>query len=80
MKITFISQLWDREGYYETEVSCEGFFLTNSKISVRKLIPKKYEKNIQDRLVDECFYEAKRKVKELLESDFRAVKEVAGNG
>lgn len=68
MKITFISQLFNREDYYETEVSCEGFFLTNSKIAVRKLIPKEYEKHIQDRLVDELFYEAKRKVKELLEA------------
>lgn len=66
MKITFRSEIYDRGRATEYIIHVDEDIL-GAAYELRKLVPREYDYDVQDRIIDEMFYETKRRVKKLLE-------------
>lgn len=65
MKITFRSEISDRGRATEFIIHIDELVL-GAAYELRELVPKEYDSDIQGRVIDYMFYEAKRRVKEVI--------------
>lgn len=65
MKLIFESRVREHPDYLEYIVSISNFY-GDLEYEVRKLVYLKYDNDVRERLLDEMFYEAKRRVTQLL--------------